>query len=133
MKRLLLLSGLVVLLLMAIAPTASAAIFWCEDDPLVKFVTPAGNVVEVHVTNYGEGSENLSAVQAAAISYKVKSTDGGRGTKVEITVLIPENNGESFKTRSVVSTGEFATGVIYDEANGKSGKPMKLKFKLDVP
>ncbi|MBI2862956.1 MAG: hypothetical protein HYX94_00135 [Chloroflexi bacterium] len=133
MKRLLSLGVIVLLLMSAFAPTAFAGWFWCEDDPLVRVITPAGNAVNVHVTNYGEGVENLAAVRKAEITYEVKPIAGGRGTAVSISVLIPNNSGERFRTRTVASTGPLASGVVLDEATGGSGKAMTLSFKLDIP
>ena len=134
MKRLLSLS-IVVLLLMAVsAPSAFAGWFWCEDDPMVRIATPGGNAVNVHVTNYGltdgDAKPIRKALKQAEISYTAQSSDGG--TAVTITVLIPSAS-NSFKTRSVVSTLPKAKGVVYATAEGKSGKPMKLQFTLDVP
>jgi hypothetical protein len=121
-------------MLVAIVPGVGAVAEWCEDDLPVTIVTPAGSHVLLHVTNYGQGLENLPYVQQARIvGQTVRVTGQGEQTKVEVLVYIPSSpSGKQFKTRSVISTGEFAAGTVYDESNGVSGKLTKLKFTLDV-
>lgn len=119
---------------MAFAPGVGAVAEWCEDDPPVTIVTPAGNEVLLHVTNYGEGLQNLPYVKQAQI---VGQTARGNGrdelTKVEVMVYIPNDSaGRRFKTKSVISTGEFATGTVLDEVKGTSGQVRKLQFTLKL-
>lgn len=135
MKRLLVASVVVLALMAAFAPATFGSIFWCEDDPLVKIKTPQGSVVNVHVTNYGEGAENLRYVQNAKIDWVATPTRDGRGTRVEITVLVPNNpeTGEPFRVRSVASSLESGEGVVWDKERGWSGEPLKLSFRLNVP
>ncbi|MDO8671514.1 MAG: hypothetical protein Q7O66_08810 [Dehalococcoidia bacterium] len=143
MKRLVFLFAAVVLLMAAFTPSAFAGWSWCEDDPLVKIVTPAGNRVNVHVTNYAWANSEWSAEQkvnvraalkSAKIAYTVESVDGASGTEVVMTVEIPRAKGDfGFSTRSVVSTLPHGLGVVYDTADGQSGETIELRFSLNVP
>ncbi len=121
-------------MLVAMVPGVGAVAEWCEDDPPVTIVTPAGNHVLLHVTNYGKGLENLPYVQQGRIAGQtVRVKSHGEQTRVEVMVYIPSAPGRKpFKTRSVISTGEFAKGTVYDERNGVSGELTTLKFTLDV-
>lgn len=121
------------LFLAACAP-ASAALAsdqWCDDDPPVVIHTPAGALVTVYVTNGALGVQHLPAVQLASIATDVSPAGGG--TLVRMHVLIPGDAFDSaFPTRSVVSTGPFATGTIHAQASGSSGRSMTMTFTLPV-
>lgn len=111
---------------------AAAGEQWCEDDPLVLITTPGGAQVPLYVTNAGLGLEHLVAVQTAAITYSAVAA--GTGTTVLMKVTIPDDQfAAHFQTRSSVSTGPLATGMVYDSASGFSGQRMQLTFSLDVP
>ena len=121
---------------LAVAP-AGASAQWCEEDPLVAIQTPGGNLVVVYVLIGVLGAEHLPAAQAAAITVTVAAVDataGGRATKVELAVLVPDDAfASAFPTRSTASSEPLGTGVVYDQTEGSSGQPMTLKFTLDVP
>ncbi len=118
------------------APVALAA-EWCDTDPLVAITTPGGNVVPVYVMVGVLGAEHLPAAQVASILYTTasdKATAGGAATKVELTVLVPDDAfATGFPTRSTASSEPYGTGIVYDSTYGKSGQQMVLKFTLPVP
>jgi hypothetical protein len=114
-------------------PAASAGAEWCSSDPPVVIHTPGGDVVPLHVTNYGEGREHLAAVRKASIETQVEAANSGTGTEVTIVVLIPDDAGQgTFRTRSVVSTRPNAAGTVLATDSGRSGEAMVLQFTLDV-
>lgn len=134
MRRVLAAGVVAMVLLSAIAPSASAIAVWCDQDPLVLVETPHGVLVPVYVTSGALGIEHLPAVLLAAISYSVKPTDSGRATLVQMDVVVPDDAfGSHFQTRVTASTGPMATGTIYDITYGYSGEVMRLVFKLDIP
>jgi hypothetical protein len=48
-------------------------------------------------------------------------------------VLVPNRqDGGVFATRTTASRGPVATGEVLDTASGTSGRPMPLRFTLDV-
>src|SRR5581483_198800 len=108
-----------------------------EDEPSVTIVTPAGNVVTVHVTNFAEGVDHLAALQQAVITWQVWPVEHGRATEVELTVLIPDDaSGHHFQTRSQVTREVDANGrpvpPVLAQVHGISGHAMHLHFKLDL-
>ena len=126
--------ALAAMLSVLLAPGAAAGEQWCEDDPPVVITTPLGAHVVVYVTNGAQGAEHLVAVQLASISYTVTSIDGGRATLVRMAVTIPPDQfASSFATRSTVSTGPYKTLDQLATTRGRSGRAMRLEFRLDVP
>ena len=116
------------------APPAAASNTWSDTDPLVVVVTPAGNKVGVYVTNGVLGTEHLAAAQAALMAYTVKTVQAGRGTKVTLTVIVPDDVfGSGFDTRTRPSSGPLATGTLYGTAYGISGQAMIVEFTLPLP
>lgn len=111
-----------------------AAEEWCDTDPLVPITTPGGATVPVYVTTGALGAVHLPAAVAAAIRYSVRPTADGRGTVVELAVMVADDAfGAGFPARTVVSTGPLATGGIYGRAEGISGVPLRLTFVLATP
>lgn len=119
---------------LAITPTSAAE--WCEHDPLVILTTPQGRTIEVYVTTYAQGAQYAVNLDRASITYVAtpKRVDGVRGTRFDLVVLVPEGpNDPHFKTKAVVSSGEYATGTIYDADEGRSDRPMRLTFEVAAP
>lgn len=107
---------------------------WCDTDPLVTVVTPAGNVVPVFVLTGAAGLQHLPAAQVAAYDHEVTPADGGKGTAVTLRVTVPTLlAGEPFPTRATASTGPLGTLTVLDRSEGTSGQAMVLRFKLAVP
>jgi hypothetical protein len=93
--------------------------------------------VPLHVTTYAEGAQHEAALRLARIETQTTPTKQGRATQVTITVLIPNDGtrdgaGETFRTRSVVSTRPGGSGTVLATASGRSGTVMTLRFTLDV-
>lgn len=133
MRRLFPLLATLLLGLVLLFPAPAAGAEWCDTDPLVVIRTPRGMLVPVYVTSGALGIEHQPAVLLAAIDYTVKSL-GVSGTQVRMTVRVPDDAfATSFPTRTVASSGPFATGIVYDRADGVSGEDMVMTFTLDVP
>jgi hypothetical protein len=113
---------------------AGAAAEWCEYDPVVLVVTPAGALVPVFVTNGALGVEHSLDAQLAEMRYTTQPAKSGKATLVYLRVLIRGNLfAAQFPTRSTASTGPLATGSIFDRVEGNSGDTMSLTFVLDTP
>jgi hypothetical protein len=121
------------LLLAPGARPAAASDEWCESDPAVAVRTPAGAVVVVYVTNGALGAEHRPALARAQIGYAAVAAPGGAGTLVDMEVVVPDDGGARFPTRSVVSTRPLKTGAVLAAAEGWSGRPLRLRFQLGVP
>ncbi|CAA9301653.1 MAG: hypothetical protein AVDCRST_MAG77-5717 [uncultured Chloroflexi bacterium] len=106
---------------------------WCSADPAVPVRTPGGATVVVYLNEYALGTEHRAALARATHSCSVTAAPGGRGTDVEITVLIPgDRTDSSFRTRATVTTAPGGRGAVLDSREGVSGVPLVLRFRLDV-
>ena len=111
-----------------------AASEWCDWDPLVKVVTPAGSKQYVHITFSAPSDEyrqNLIAAKDYISWTAVRSADG-LGTDVAVTSTVPLNGLDPFPTRAAVSTKPFGDGTLYSTVEGTAGAPMVNKYRLDV-
>src|SRR5436309_1042420 len=63
---------------------------WCDTDPPVVIVTPAGNLVPVFVVDRGPATHLLSLLHPQ-ISYTVSPVANGQATNVKMTVVIPND------------------------------------------
>jgi len=136
----------------ALAPVAYGSASWCDDDPLVVITTPTLRSLDVHVTNSAEGEEPriyLERVpdnqdpQNAWIGWSVvRSNNAGKrpstaaadavlwDVTLRVTIHTDGTNKKKFRTRSVTSSGEFASGTIYAQANGMSDRLMTMRFSM---
>ncbi len=134
-----LLSALAAVLLVMNVPTTSAlaGAEWCDTDPLVLIRTPDGHIVPVFLLVGARGLVHLPAAQAASLlatSHTVESVHGGRATRVTVTVQVPDDLFErNFPTRAAISSGPLGSGKVHATTEGKSGKPMTLRFTIPVP
>jgi hypothetical protein len=120
--------------LLGVAQPAGAAAEWCEFDPVVLIVTPAGALVLVFVTNGAQGAEHSVSAQLAQMRYTTQHDQSGKATLVSLQVLVRGDLfAATFPTRSTASTGPLATGNIFGRAQGVSGDTMHLSFVLDTP
>lgn len=124
---------LAIAMMLVTMPVATASSQWCEVDPHLSITTPRGSVVQVYVTNAGNGVEHLAAVQAAQLNYTVSPSANGMKTLVNVTVFVPNDALGPFAVKSTVSSGPLATGTTYSSVAGASGHAMKLTFVLDEP
>jgi hypothetical protein len=124
----------------ALTTAVSADADWCESDPPLRIVTPQGQRVLLHVTNYGQltgrpADDRVIArlVSAAGIRHTVAAD--GDGTLVTVTVDVQSPpSGVPFATRSIVSTLPHGRGErLGAEMTGVSGQPLTTTFRLSVP
>ena len=102
------------LLVAALAPPASASNTWSDTDPIVVVMTPAGNSVSIYVDNAALGTEHLPAAQAAQMTYSVKPVNSGTSTMVALTSVVPcDAFSSNFQTRLTPSTMPYGTGTVF--------------------
>jgi hypothetical protein len=120
--------------LLGIARPAGAAAEWCEYDPVVLVITPAGALVPVFVTNGAQGVQHSIAAQLAEMRYTTQPAESGKATLVSLRIMVRGDLfAEKFPTRSTASTGPLATGSIFGRVEGSSGNTMSLSFVLNIP
>lgn len=121
-------------LLAALAVPVRAGEEWCDTDPIVLIVTPAGATVPIYVTSGGLGIEHIPAVLLGAARYTAQPAQDGRATLVQLSVTVPGDAFDGhFATRTVISSGPMVSGTVYARATGYSGQPMAVAFILAVP
>ena len=134
------------------APAAFGAAEWCEHDPLVVILTPIGTQLPLHVTNYAEGAENKVYLDRVPTNQSfsnpwinwsvVQSRKGGKkpadvpvtavlwDITIRVTIHTDPGDGKRFRTRTVASSGEFATGTVYAQATGQANREMVMNFSI---
>jgi hypothetical protein len=123
----LLAAGLVVL-----SPgSAGAWATYCEGDPLVPIVTPAGNLTVVY--------DSVWTSSALAIGLPVESYTTSRvyvagrpETAVDMAISVPAGLLVQFQTQDEVTTGLLGSGQLLAMKDGWSGQTLHLKFTLPV-
>ena len=154
-RRIALSSLLAGTLSVASAPVAFGAADWCEDDPLVVIKTPNGKQLPLHVTNYAEGSENVTYlarvpdnqevsnpwISWTVVQSKKKGLKAPAGTSasanlwdvvIRVTIQTDPGDGKRFRTKTVASSEEFGRGTQYAEARGVANRVMELRFSIWV-
>ena len=113
------------------ATPAHAEDTWCDADPPVAIVTPAGNLRIVYVVNGGP-LLHVAQLVAPAISYRTHSTQGGERTLVHMDVTVANTDWHAHAYSSEVWTGPARTGTLLSRETGTMGKPVRHQFTLDV-
>jgi hypothetical protein len=118
----------------ALAPSAAAESDWCDDDPIVVVITPAGNIVPIYNTMGVQGLLHTADIALARVNYTTKSVNGGRSTQVTMKITIPNDLfGSGFPTRAKISTGPMGTLNVLGTTTGNAGSAMTVQFTIDVP
>jgi hypothetical protein len=125
-----------VLLLAGIAVPASPALAgdtWCDVDPPVILLTPAGNLVIVYVTDSGPLLHTASLL-LPRITSNVQPANNGTATDVTLTVTVPNDLlGSHYGVASEVWSGPLRLGTRYARQTGYAGEPLQLHFTVNVP
>lgn len=129
MKRLLVVASAVAALVLMQAGTTAEASEWCSDDPAITFFDAQGESHTVYLTSSAKGLEHLAALEAQTYTISVESTDDGSRTKVGLRVIVPDQTGEHFNVRFVVSTSPNGAGTVLRLRNGESGQVSELNFQ----
>jgi len=106
---------------------------YCDWDPPVAILTPAGNLVTVHDSVW---TSNLLQVGLPVTGYTATRAYDSAGhpiTAVDMVVTVPSGLLLSFQTRDYVATGPLLSGTVLASASGTSGTPTHLRFNLNTP
>lgn len=115
------------------ATVAGAFDEYCDWDPPVAILTPAGNLVTVHDSVWTAG---LLQIGVPVTSYSVSRAYDRAGnpvTAVDMVVTVPAGLLSNFRTQDYVATGPLLSGTVLASAAGTSGSPTHLRFNLSTP
>lgn len=133
MKRVISVLVLAFTLLATLVPAASAD-EWCELDPLVRVITPAGSRQYVHITFSAPSRDYLLEMQQATLSWTAVPTADGQGTLVTVTSTVPlGRHPVAFPTRATISTLPNSGGTVYSSTEGTAGIIMTNTYQLNIP
>ena len=132
MKRVLVAAALAAGLLLSAPTSAGAWVTYCDWDPLVLIVTPAGHVVPVYDSVWTSSALDLGVPLESYTVSRVYSKSGKPETAVDMTITVPTGLLLRYTTKTMVTSGLLGTGTVYAWQYGTSGTPAHLKFTLPV-
>ena len=117
---------------LAVGPVLPAAADdWCDIDPGTPVTTPGGQMVVVHLTDYGP-AHHRGALAHPKIAYV--AVPSGAGTQVELDVTVSDGgDGHQHPVATQAWTSPGRQGTLLAGAQGVTAQPMRLSFWLDVP
>lgn len=130
MKRVVVAAALAVGILVALPVSAGAWCSYCEWDPLVLVVTPAGHVVPLYDSVWTSQLLDIGLPLESTTTSRVWSRSGQPETKVDVTIHVPAGLLFNFSTMDEVTTGLLGSGTVLARTTGTSGTPVHLQFVL---
>jgi hypothetical protein len=120
-------------LVFATPVSAGAALTWCDWDPIVPIITPAGNLVLVYDSVWTSSPLYLALPVASYSVSHLYLEDDQPMTSVDMVIHVPSGLLFRFQTMNMVTTGPFGSGQVLASARGSSGTPVHLKFTINLP
>ena len=111
--------------------TAGAWATYCEWDPLVPVITPAGHVIVVYDSVW-TGSPLDLALPVATYTTSREYVAGRAETVVDMAISVPTGLLLRYQTKDMVTTGLLGSGDVLATQYGWSGQTLHLKFTLAV-
>ena len=130
MKRMLVAAAMAAGVLVAAPGSAEASMTYCDWDPLVPVVTPAGHVVLLYDSVWTKQVLNLGLPLETTRVSRVYDKWGHPETLVEVTISVPSGLLFSYSTLDEVTTGLLGSGTVLAYAYGSSRAPTYLQFVL---
>jgi hypothetical protein len=118
--------------LLSVAPAAAWAEF-CDWDPLVLIVTPAGHVVPVYDSVWTPSAIDIGLPVESYTATRGYDAAGNPVTNVDMAINVPAGLLFRFPTTDMVTTGLLGQGRVLATASGSSGQTVHLKFVLSEP
>ncbi len=129
MKRVVLAAVLAAAVVVLSPSTAGAWATYCEWDPLVPVITPAGNVVLLYDSVWTSNPIQLGLPIATTTTSRVY-VEGRPATAVDTAIWVPAGLLLQFPVQDMVTTGLLGSGQVLATRNGWSGQTLHLKFTL---
>ena len=118
------------------AAGGGSALAWssfCDWDPSVLIVTPAGNVVPVYASVWTSALTNVGLPVETYTTRRVYDAAGDPETAVDMTITVPAGLLTQFQVTDEVTTGLLGGGTVLARASGWSGTAVHLAFVLREP
>lgn len=132
MKRVVLAAVLAAGVMFAAPTSAGAWVTFCDWDPIVLVVTPAGHIVPVYDSVWTSSPLDLGVPLESYTASRAYDKSGRPVTAVNMTISVPTGLLFRYTTKTMVTSGLLGTGTIYAWQYGTSGTPANLKFTLPV-
>jgi hypothetical protein len=120
-------------ILFASPASAGAWSTYCDWDPLVLVVTPAGHVVPMYDSVWTSSPLDLGVPLESTKTSRLYGRTGAPETLVTVTIYTPTGLLFRYATTDEVTSGLLGSGTVYSRAGGYSGSPTTLKFILNTP
>ena len=126
-----LLAAMVAVGLLVCSPTSAGAWFsYCDWDPIVLIVTPAGHLVPVYDSVWTTSLLDLGLPLESYTTWRVYAADGTPETAVDMAITVPTGVLLRYNVNDMVTSGPLGSGTLYAARSGTSGSPVHLKFIL---
>ncbi len=133
MKRLLIAGVLLMGALGTQVSQAAASEMFCDWDPPVLIVTPAGHLQPVYASVWTSSLLNIGLPVESYTATRAYDAAGHPVTNVDMSVYVPAGLLFSFTTLDMVNTGLLGGGQRLASAYGTSGHTTHLRFTLNEP
>jgi hypothetical protein len=110
--------------------SAAAWAAYCDWDPSVLIVTPAGNVVPVYASVWTSSPLDIGLPVESYTATRGYTASGDPVTDVDMAITVPAGALFQFQVSDEVTTGLLGGGQVLAKAGGWSGKTVHLKFVL---
>jgi hypothetical protein len=132
-KRLVVAAALAAGIMTATAVPAGAMFTYCDWDPLVLIITPAGHIVPVYDSVWTPSPLDLGLPLESYAVKRVYDKHGNPETLVTMKITTPTGLLFWYSTTDEVTTGLLGSGTVLARAGGNSWTPTYLKFILHEP
>lgn len=109
---------------------AGAWMSFCDWDPIVLVVTPAGHVVPVYDSVWTSSLIDLGLPLESYTTSRVYAANGTPETAVDMSIYVPTGLLLRYGVHDMVTSGPLGSGTVYAARNGTSGTPVHLQFVL---
>ena len=116
--------------LFAAPGSAEASMTYCDWDPLVAVVTPAGHIVPVYDSVWTSSVVDLGLPLESYRVSRIYDRWGRPETLVTMEIYVPAGLLLQYSTLDEVTTGVLGSGTVLAYAYGTSRAPTYLKFVL---
>ena len=128
-----LLAALVAAMFVVFSPVQAGAWFaFCDWDPLVLIVTPAGHVVPVYDSVWTASPLDLGVPLESYTTARVYDAQNHPETAVDLAITVPTGLLFRYNVTDEVTSGLLGSGTVYAVKSGTSGTPVHLKFVLRI-